>query len=107
MPRIAEMTLDTARPGSERRSVCIALSLPEIDPKDSSGSTYRTLLEFGDFYKPMYIHGDGSLQSLGLALSMLRNLLEIHADGGWVLYYSGTDDTASPDLNLFGKALGP
>ncbi len=102
MSRIAEIHIDARRENGDRFGVCIAISMPELDPKDPNGNTYRTLLEFEGLYKPRYIYGDGSLQSLTLTIPIVRALLESTANAGWVLYYPGTDDVGSPDLNLFG-----
>lgn len=103
MTRIAELHLDAKRPNSDRRSLCIAISQPEPDPKDLRGNTYRTLLEFEGFEKPKYIYGDGSLQSLTLTIALLRVLLKSITEDGWTLYYPGSEDAAAPELNLFGS----
>jgi hypothetical protein len=103
MSRIAELSLDAKHTDGERRSLCIAISQPEPEP-DAHGNTYRTLLECEGFYKPRYIYGEGSLQSLTLTIPILRELLASIANAGWTLYYPGTEDVAPPDLNLFGSS---
>lgn len=100
MTRIAVMTLEARRTGSQCRSLFIAVSTPEIDPKDSHDDTYRTLIELEHFYKPLYIYGADSLQSLGLAISMIQARLQTIVDDGWTLFYPGTEDIADPRLML-------
>ena len=103
MTRIAELRLDAKQPDGDRRSLCIAISQPEPDPKDLRGNTFRTLLEFEGYDKPRYIYGEGSLQSLTLTTSLLKTSLEMIADEGWTLYHPDSDEIAAPDLNLFGN----
>lgn len=103
MTRIAEMQLDARRTDGECRNLCIAISCPERDPNDLNGNMYRTLLEVNGFFKPRYIYGDGSLQSLTLAIPILKESLASIPVRGWTLYYPGTDNVASPDLHLFGR----
>lgn len=104
MSRIAEMQLDARRTNGESRTLCIAISRPERDPNDPNGTLYRTLLEVNGFFKPRYIYGDGSLQSLTLTIPILEESLASIPARGWTLYYPGTEDVASPDLHLFGRS---
>ncbi|TWT93263.1 hypothetical protein Pla52n_59230 [Stieleria varia] len=98
------MHLDARRADGESRRLCIAISTPERDPNDPQGNTYRTLLEVDGFFKPRYIYGEGSLQSLTLTIPILEESLAHIPARGWTLYYPGTDDVASPDLHLFGRS---
>lgn len=98
------MQLDARRANGECRKLCIAISQPEPDPKDPLENTYRTLLEVEGFFKPRYIYGDGSLQSLTLTIPILEESLASIPVRGWTLYYAGTEVIASSNLNLFGRS---
>ena len=102
MTRIAECKLGATNVSESPRVILIAVSQPEPDPRSPNDTTFRTLVEFDGLYKPRYIRGEGSLQSLALAFSFIRARLKAMSTQGWVLNYPGTDYIASPDLNLFG-----
>lgn len=102
MTRIAECRLGATNVSESPRVILIAVSRPEPDPHSPNDTTFRTLVEFDGLFKPRYIRGEGSLQSLALAFSFLRSRLKAISTEGWVLNYPGTDHIASPDLNLFG-----
>ena len=104
MSRIAECKLGATKVSETPRAICIAVSVPEPDPKSIQGTTFRTLVEFDGLYKPRYIYGEGSLQSLALSFSFLRACLKQLSNDGWVLNYPGTADIVAPDLYLFGDS---
>jgi hypothetical protein len=97
---VAEMSF-IARRGEEEREAGLTVHLPEVDPKCPHGFTFRTLVELNGFNRQLYVHGEGSLQSLALAFAYIRVNLEYYTADGWQFYYPDSDGPLDPLLNLF------
>lgn len=96
MNRIATWELWGELNRSERRKIVIAIHAPEPDPESRHGD-YRTLVEMQGITKSKYGYGFNSMQSLVIAMQLLRIHLESALHDGWQ-YYFDADDTDPFDL---------
>ena len=96
MNRIAIWEIWGQRNCSERRKIVVAIHAPEPDPKSSHGD-YRTLVEIDGITKSRYGYGVNSIQSLVLAMQLLRIHVESALGDGWIFFFN-SDDTEPFDL---------
>lgn len=91
MNRIATWELWGQENSSPRRAIRVAVHAPEPDPKSQHGD-FRTLIEIDGVSKSRYGYGVNSMQSLVLAMQLLKIHVEQAIAVGWQFYFDETDD---------------
>jgi len=91
MNRIATWELWGQENSSPRRAIFVAVHAPEPDPKSQHGD-FRTLVEIDGVSKSRYGYGVNSMQSLVLAMQLLKIHVGRAIDVGWRFYFDENDD---------------
>jgi len=91
MNRIATLELWGQENNSPRRAILVAVHAPEPDPKSQHGD-FRTLVELDGVSKSRYGYGVSSMQSLVLAMQLLKIHVEKAIAVGWQFYFDESDD---------------
>ena len=105
MNRIASWELWGQHHHSQRRAVVIAIHAPEPDPKSPHGD-YRTLVDLDGITKSRYGRGVNSMQSLVLAMQLLRVQIEVALTDGWQFYFNSDDMEPFDLLHCMSIQLG-
>ena len=102
MTVIATWDLYASRNSEDRIAIEASVYLPELDPR-SSNDNYRTKIEITGILGPKYVCGVNSMQSLVLAMRLLRFHVEMASEANWKFYF----DSESTDQFDLADAILP
>ena len=98
MNRIATWKLWAQKNGTPRVLILVAVHAPEPDPKSPDGD-YTTLVEIDGLTKSRFGHCVNSMQSLVLAMQLLRVQVELALSEGWLFHFAESDNEPFDLLN--------
>lgn len=104
--QIARMLLLGQHPAGERFEILLEIGLPYLaNEEDDESNEWICILSMWPLIpQPHKVHGEGSLQSLCLAISLAHRLISGFIEDGGKLCYSTGEEVGLNDLNvLFGK----